>query len=502
MEPCQIHDSEETRRAVLIIRPVILAGGSGTRLWPASRQGHPKQLLALTGPNSLLQETAMRLRGFAGATVAEPVVVTNDEYRFIVLDQLREIGVTAPQVVLEPVGRNTAPALTLAALLPADSEDDPILLTMPSDHLIENIPAFQAAVGEGAEQAEAGMLVTFGIVPQRPETGYGYIRVGPPVPGAATARVLAGFEEKPDLQTAEKYVGGGKHLWNSGVFMMKRSVWLATLERHRPGISAACRMTMAGAKTDGLVVRLEKAAFTACPSESIDYAVMEELGIDSATTQAVVVPLDAGWSDVGGWEAIWAVSPKDEHGNVARGEVILEDTRGTLAHADSRLVAVLGADNLVVVETADAVLVADKNKAADLKRLVARVQHADPELTLTHRRVHRPWGQFESIDNGEHFQVKHIVVNPGASMSLQFHKHRTEHWVVVRGIAEVTCGDRVFRLAADGSTYVPLGCPHRLANPGPEPLEIIEVQLGDYLGENDIVRLEDAYGRLELDTEP
>jgi len=437
----------------------------------------------------------LRLRGFAGATVAEPVVVTNEEYRFIVLDQLRDIGVTAPRVVLEPVGRNTAPALTLAALLPADSEDDPVLLIMPSDHLIENIPAFHAAVGEGAEQAEAGLLVTFGIVPQRPETGYGYIRVGQPISRAATARVLAGFEEKPDLETAESYVAGGEHLWNSGIFMMKRSVWLAALERHRPGIGAACRQAMAGAKIDGLLVRLDKGAFAACPSESIDYAVMEELGTSSAITEAVVVPLEAGWSDVGSWEALWAVSPRDESGNAARGEVILEDTRDTLVHADSRLVAVLGAEDLVVVETADAVLVAGREKTTDLKRLVARVHDADPDLTLSHRRVQRPWGQFDSIDSGERFQVKHIVVNPGASMSLQFHKHRAEHWVVVRGIAEVTCGNRVFRLTADESTYVPVGTPHRLANPGPEPLEIIEVQSGDYLGEDDIVRLEDSYGR-------
>ncbi len=437
----------------------------------------------------------MRLQGFAGATVAEPVVVTNEEYRFIVLDQLRDIGVTAPRVVLEPVGRNTAPALTLAALLPADSEDDPVLLIMPSDHLIENIPAFHAAVGEGAEQAEAGLLVTFGIVPQRPETGYGYIRVGQPISRAATARVLAGFEEKPDLETAESYVAGGEHLWNSGIFMMKRSVWLAALERHRPGIGAACRQAMAGAKIDGLSVRLDKEAFAACPSESIDYAVMEELGTSSAITEAVVVPLEAGWSDVGSWEAIWAVSPRDESGNVARGQVILEDTRDTLVHADSRLVAVLGAEDLVVVETADAVLVAGREKTTDLKRLVARVHDADPDLTQSHRRVQRPWGRFDSIDSGERFQVKHIVVDPGASMSLQFHKHRAEHWVVVRGIAEVTCGNRVFRLTADESTYVPVGTPHRLANPGPEPLEIIEVQSGDYLGEDDIVRLEDSYGR-------
>ncbi len=485
----------------MIIRPVILAGGSGTRLWPASRQCHPKQLLALTGPNSLLQETATRLHGLQAAVVAEPVVVTNEEYRFIVVDQLREIGVTAPQVVLEPMGRNTAPALTVAALVPGDFDEDPILLTMPSDHVIENIPAFHAAVGEGARQAEQGMLVTFGIMPERPETGYGYIRVGRPVSGAPTARVLAGFDEKPDLETAQRYIAGGDRLWNSGLFMMKRSVWLTAIEQHRPEIAVACRQAMTKAKTDGLFVRLDRSAFSACPSQSIDYAVMEELGA-SSPAQAVVVPLDAGWSDVGSWQALWAVSPRDEAGNAARGEVLFEDTRDTLVHADSRLVAVLGGADLVVVETADAVLVAGREKTADLKKLVARVQEADPRLTASHRKVYRPWGWFESIHSGERFQVKHIVVDPGASISLQFHKHRAEHWVVVRGVAEVTCGDRVFRLTVDESTYVPVGSAHRLANPGTEPLEIIEVQSGEYLGEDDIVRLEDAYGRTGEEAEP
>jgi mannose-1-phosphate guanylyltransferase/mannose-6-phosphate isomerase len=501
MEPCQLCDSSRTEGTGLVIRPVILAGGSGTRLWPASRQSHPKQLLALAGPNSLLQETATRLQGLPGAKVEEPIVVTNDEYRFIIADQLREVGVAAPQIVLEPVGRNTAPALTLAALLDPGSDEDPVLLTMPSDHLIRNIPALHAAVGEGAQQAEAGRLVTFGIVPDRPETGYGYIRVGRSVPGAPTARVLGGFVEKPDPETAERYVAGGDHLWNSGIFMMKRSVWLTIIEQYRPDIALACREAMGAAKTDDLFIRVDKAAFSVCPSESIDYAVMEELGAPSAT-QAVVIPLDAEWSDVGSWQAMWAVSPRDESGNTARGDVVFEDTRDTLVHADSRTVAVLGGADLVVVETADAVLVAGRDKTVDLKKLVTRVQETHPQLTLGHPRVHRPWGRFESIYSGKHFQVKHIVVNPGASISLQFHEHRAEHWVVVSGIAEVTCGDRVFRLTADESAYVPQGAPHRLANPGTEPLEIIEVQSGEYLGEDDIVRLEDAYGRIELGTEP
>ena len=482
----------------MLIQPIILAGGSGTRLWPASRQSDPKQLLALTSPYSLLQETAMRLRGFAAApTTSQIVVVTNDEYRFVVADQLRSIGIGAPRIVLEPVGRNTAPALTLAALLLADAERDPVMLIMASDHLIKDIHAFHTAVAEGAGQAEAGLLVTFGIVPERAETGYGYIRIGEAASGAKTARSLAGFAEKPDAATAERYLADGDHLWNSGMFMIKRSVWLSAIEQHRPEIVAACRAAVAGARVDGLFVRVDKAAFAACPSDSIDYAVMEELDLSSATPQAVVVPLDAGWSDIGAWEALWAVSSKDESGNAIRGEVVLEDTRDSLVHAGSRLVAVLGGEDLVVVETADAVLVARKDKTRDLKMLVARVRERNESLTITHRRVHRPWGRFESLASGERFQVKHIVVEPGAGLSLQLHKHRAEHWVVVQGVAEVTCGDRVFRLGEDESTYIPVGTPHRLVNPGTEPLEIIEVQSGDYLGEDDIIRLEDRYGRLE-----
>ena len=484
----------------MIIQPIILAGGSGTRLWPASRQGHPKQLLALTGPYSLLQETAMRLRDFKNApTAARTVVVTNEEYRFMVADQLAAIGVSAPRMVLEPVGRNTAPALTLATLVLADDENDPILLVMASDHLITDVPAFHIAVAEGAHHAEADLLVTFGIVPDRAETGYGYIRVGEPIPGATSARRLAGFVEKPVAATAERYLAGGDHLWNSGMFMMKRSVWLAAIDRHRPEIGAACRAAIANAKPDGSFVHVDRAAFAACPSESIDCAVMEELDPSATSAQAVVVPLDCGWSDIGAWEALWGVSFKDDAGNVARGAVILEDTRDSLIHAGSRLVAVIGGEDLVVVETADAVLVARKEKTRDLKKLVARVHNENEGLTLHHRRVHRPWGDFESIDSGERFQVKHIVVDPGASLSLQLHQHRSEHWVVVRGVAEVTRGDEVFRLGEDESTYVPLGKPHRVSNPGTEPLEIIEVQSGDYLGEDDIIRLEDRYGRLDRD---
>ena len=476
----------------MIIKSVILSGGSGTRLWPASRENHPKQLLPLTSERSLLQETAVRLDDFAGGEVdRRPLVVTNEEYRFIIAEQLRQIGVRSPQIVLEPFGRNTAPALTLAALA-ALEEGDPVLLVMPAAHVITDLAAFQQAIAQGSSLAADGMLVTFGIVPDRAETGYGYIRAGVAIGGG---RELAEFVEKPDVDTAQRYLESGEYFWNSGIFMMKASVWLRAIERFRSDIAEACRAAYEGRKPDADFIRLEQGAFERCPSDSIDYAVMEHLADAPELGKGVVVPMSAGWSDVGAWDALWAVSGKDEAGNAGRGEVLFEGCRNTLVHANDRLVAAVGCEDMIVVETPDAVMVAHKDRTQDVKKVVARLKAEGRSLTQSHRKVYRPWGWYDSIDEGERFQVKRIVVNPGAKLSLQMHHHRAEHWIVVKGTAEVTNGERVFLLAENESTYIPLGHTHRLANPGKVPLEIIEVQSGSYLGEDDIVRFEDTYGR-------
>lgn len=481
----------------MTIKMVVLSGGSGTRLWPASRESYPKQLLPLTSAHSLLQETVVRLKGFSGGEVdAQPLIVSNEEYRFIIAEQLRQVGVRSAQIVLEPVGRNTAPALTLAALAAAQDGQDSVLLVMPADHVIVDLPAFQQAIAEGAAQADAGRLVTFGIVPDRAETGYGYIRVGPLAGDAQTARVLAEFVEKPDAATAARYVASGEYFWNSGIFMMKASVWLAAVKHFRADIAQACEAAFEGRKADADFLRVDKAAFAACPSDSIDYAVMEKLQSAPALGQGVVVPLSAGWSDVGAWDALWAVSDKDEDGNAGRGEVLFQSSRNTLVHANNRLVAAVGCEDMVVVETADAVMVAHKSRTQDVKKVVERLKAEGRTLTQSHRKVYRPWGWYDSIDSGERFQVKRIVVNPGATLSLQMHHHRAEHWIVVKGTAEVTNGEQVFLLGENESTYIPLGHTHRLANPGKVPLEIIEVQSGSYLGEDDIVRFEDTYGRV------
>ncbi|MDR3221405.1 MAG: mannose-1-phosphate guanylyltransferase/mannose-6-phosphate isomerase [Candidatus Accumulibacter sp.] len=480
----------------MTIRSVILSGGSGTRLWPASREAFPKQLLPLTGERSLLQETVARLDGFSGESDASPLVVSNEEYRFITAEQLRQSGVRSASIVLEPVGRNTAPALTLAALEAGRDGDDPVLLVMPADHVIVDRAAFQQAIAEGARQAECGALVCFGIVPEIPETGYGYLRTGEPVAGSA-ARTLAEFVEKPDAAAAARYLASGVYFWNSGIFMFRASVWLAALAHFRPDIDAACRAAYAGRTVDTDFVRVERAAFEACPSDSIDYAVMEKLRTAPQLGQGVVVALAAGWSDVGAWDALWAVSKHDAAGNAVRGDVLLHDSRDTLVHASQRLVAAVGCRDMVVVETADAVLVVPRSRTQDVKKVVERLKSEGRSHSHHHRKVFRPWGWYDSLDSGDRFQVKRIVVEPGASLSLQMHHHRAEHWIVVRGTAEVRRGDDVFLLGENESTYIPVGVTHRLFNPGRLPLEIIEVQSGGYLGEDDIVRFEDKYGRIK-----
>ena len=478
------------------IQAVVLSGGSGTRLWPLSREKYPKQLLALAGEETMLQSTVCRLDGFDGPSDVAPVpiVVCNEEYRFITAEQLRSAGKPSNRIVLEPAGRNTAPALTLAALLAVSEGLDPVLLVMPADHVINDRVAFQQAVALGARQAGDGAMVTFGIVPERAETGYGYICCGDPF--AEGVRRIARFVEKPDEATAQAYVASGDYLWKSGIFMMQASVWLKAIGRLQPAMLAACEAAMRQPAHDADFVRVDAQAFAACPSDSIDYAVMEHLAdTPDLGVPGVVVPLSAGWSDLGAWDALWAVADKDVDGNVARGDVLFEAAQDNLVMASDRLVACLGVSNVVVVETPDAVMVASKERTQDVKKIVARLKAASRSEASAHRKVHRPWGYYDSIDSGARFQVKRIVVNPGASLSLQMHHHRAEHWIVVRGTARVTRGEETFLLSENQSTYIPLGTVHRLENPGQLALEMIEVQSGGYLGEDDIVRFEDTYGR-------
>ena len=488
------------------VQPVVLSGGSGTRLWPLSREKYPKQLLPLVGDDSLLQATVRRTDGI-GTQVAPPMVVCNEEYRFVIAEQLRVMGKPGT-VVLEPVGRNTAPALTLAALAArTDAQTDPVLLVMPADHVIVDTPAFQTAVRHGAMLAQKGLVVTFGITPDAPETGYGYIQGGSALTldGSVhdTARLIARFVEKPDLKTAQSYLDEGSYLWNSGIFMMKASVWLSAIGQCRPDILDACTRAWDGVSRDGDFARVDKQAFSDGPADSIDYAVMERITAssrdkataDSGLPLGVVIPLQAGWSDVGAWDALWKVLAKDDHGNVAQGDVMLHDCQDTLALSGGRLVTCVGVTGLIVVETADAILVAHKDRNQDVKKIVDALKaRARPE-GQTHRKVFRPWGWYDSVDAGARFQVKRIVVKPGGTLSLQMHHHRAEHWIVVSGTAKVTRGDESFLVSENESTYIPLGTTHRLENPGRVQLEMIEVQSGTYLGEDDIVRLEDVYGR-------
>jgi mannose-1-phosphate guanylyltransferase/mannose-6-phosphate isomerase len=476
------------------LQPVVLCGGSGTRLWPLSREQYPKQLLALSGTDTLLQATARRVDkslAIAGARVLAPIVVTNEDYRFITAEQLRQAGVVPAAIVLEPVGRNTAPALTLATLVALQGGSDPVLIVMPADHVIPDVEAFRSAIGCGAVHADAGKVVTFGIRPTSPETGYGYIRAGKKLPTQDDAREIGAFVEKPDPATAERYVSSGDHFWNSGIFMMRASVWIAQIGATRPDIVQACRAAFSARSNDRDFLRVGKDAFTACPADSIDYAVMERL----PAGLGVVIPLDAGWSDVGAWDALWTLGKKDVDSNVLQGDVIALGTRDTLAIAHSRLVTLVGIAETVVVETPDAVLVANKSRMQQVKDLVARLKREGRTEADIHRKVYRPWGYYDGIDAGNRFQVKRIVVNPGAALSLQMHHHRAEHWVVVRGTARVTRGEETFLVSENESTYIPIGTKHRLENPGKVPLEIIEVQSGAYLGEDDITRFDDVYGR-------
>ncbi|WP_428419971.1 mannose-1-phosphate guanylyltransferase/mannose-6-phosphate isomerase [Methylibium sp.] len=478
------------------IVPVILAGGSGTRLWPLSRALYPKQFLALSGPQTLFQQAVLRLSALGNEqiSVGAPLVVGNEEHRFMLLEQLREIGIAAAALLLEPAGRNTAPALTLAALASQiEGGTDPILVVTPADQTVTDDAAFTKALQQAIAAAADGSLVTLGIVPDRPETGFGYIHSE----GASTVRKVKAFVEKPDLATARRYLADGGYAWNSGMFVLRASVWLAALTHFRSDIAQATQAAWAGRSTDASFVRPDKVAFAAIPSESIDYAVMEPCPARQQAGFAVkMVPLDAGWSDLGAWDAVWQVSERDALGNATHGDALIEDSRNTLVHATSRLVGVVGLDNVVVVETPDAVLVADRSRSQQVKQIVATLQKGGRSEGTLHRRVHRPWGWYDSVDAGPRFQVKRILVKPGATLSLQMHHHRAEHWIVVSGTAEVTCGDRKTLLTENQSTYIPLGDRHRLANPGSIPLEIIEVQSGSYLGEDDIVRFEDTYGRV------
>jgi len=469
-----------------VIIPVILSGGSGTRLWPLSREAYPKQFLPLVDHNTMLQNTALRIAGLTGVTA--PLVVCNEEHRFMVAEQLRAVGIQPAGVILEPVGRNTAPAVAIAALHAQCEGADPVLLVLPADHVITDIEGFQAAVCRVAPHAEAGRLITFGIVPTAPETGYGYIKAGAPVDESGVCKVEC-FVEKPDLATARGYLETGAYFWNSGMFMFRGSTFLAELERLAPAMLAACQQALAAGHADADFLWLDRKAFAACPKDSIDYAVMEK------TRHAVVMPLAVGWNDVGSWSALWDVGEHDADGNILRGDVISVDTRDTYVAAATRLVSTVGVDNLVVVETADAVLVATKERVQDVKAVVNQLQASQRPEGRVHRKVYRPWGFYDSIDLDQRFQVKHITIKPGACISSQMHHHRAEHWVVVSGTARVHRGDEVFLLTENQSTYIPVGVQHRLVNPGKIPLEIIEVQSGSYLGEDDIVRFEDVYGR-------
>ena len=471
-----------------MIHPIILSGGSGTRLWPMSRTLYPKQLLRLLGSQSLLQQTVQRVGD--RDRFARPLLIANEEHRFIIAEQLRETGIAPRALLLEPVGRNTAPAACVAALALVESDPEALMLLMPSDHIIEDPAAFAEAVERAAAAARTGSLVSFGISPERPETGYGYIRRGDACRGVDGAFRIAEFVEKPVIEQAQAYLASGEYLWNGGIFLFPAQLVLQEFERLRPDIVAACRQALAEANRDADFVRLGKEAFEACPADSIDYAIMEH------TDRAVVVPVAMGWSDVGSWDALWEISGKDAEGNSIAGNVVAEDTRNCYLRSEAGLLAAIGVEDLVVVVTGDAVMLAPRNRSQEVRQLVARLAKEGRDEADALPTVHRPWGTYKSLHNGHRVQVKHIMVNPGGRLSLQLHHHRAEHWIVVHGTAKIRRGDEEMILTEDHSTYIPLGTAHRLENPGKIPLHLIEVQSGSYLGEDDIIRLEDSYGRI------
>ncbi len=485
------------------LHPVIFAGGSGTRLWPLSREFYPKPFLSINGPHTMFQETILRLDGIEG--MAQPTVVCNEEHRFLVAEQARQIDRMPQSILLEPVGRNTAPALTLAALAVEDqamSEHDPLILAFPADHAIGNVAAFQSAALVAAHLAKDDSIATLGVTPDFPHTGYGYMRRGARLPNTSpvmngAAYELAEFVEKPDEATAESMLETEEYLWNSGMFIMRASVWLEEIERFRPDIAHACRQAYDNGAKDGIFYRPDPQIFAECPVDTVDYAVMERITASNGDSprRAVVVPMDAEWSDLGSWAAIMDISEKDANGNVINGDVYVHEMRNSMIHGQHRLVSVVGLEDVIVVETADAVLVADKNRVEDVKELVDSLKRDERYEQENHRRVHRPWGWYETVDFGPRFQVKQLTVNPGAALSLQMHHHRAEHWVVVSGTAKVTKAGEQFLLHENQAAYIQIGEQHRLENPGTIPLKIIEVQTGSYLGEDDIVRFEDRYNR-------
>ena len=473
----------------ITIKPVILSGGSGARLWPLSRELYPKQFLPLIGNQTLLQNTITRLENLTN--VSDSVtVVCNDAHRFLVAEQLREINVKADALLLEPVGRNTAPALTLAAIANRESGHDDILLVMPADHVIQDTKTFQKILTEGAVLAEQGMLVTFGIVPTKAETGYGYIKQGSSIEGGSF--IIEQFVEKPDEATAQKYLDSGNFLWNSGMFMMKSSIWLQQIGQHAPEILSACEKAYAKGKKDLDFYRIDEEGFTACPSDSIDYAIAEKMVLDSKTKSAVL-QLDAGWSDVGSWAELWNIGDKDDNGNVIKGDVVTVNSKNSIFHSQHRLIAGIGLKDTVVVETEDAVLVSHCDQAQDVKKMVELIKSENRDIHLNDQRVYRPWGYFDSIIKDSNHQIKRILLNPGGVIALQMHMLRAEHWFVISGSAKVTIGNETFLVSENKSTYIPVGTKHRIENTNSTPLEMIEIQLGSYFGEDDIVRYEDIY---------